>query len=156
MYIVGLSAAAEAARGKRVAVIEREDGTVRLEYRGEELSARAFAKDARVSQAAVVEHKALSGALLAIQAKQLERDARLLDRRKLTLREEDLFRKSLGESGQEHRRSRGPKKAVPAHPLLGRALAWADDFVAADTATPRPRSGAGQGTKRTRKPLLAT
>jgi hypothetical protein len=52
MYIVEACAAAEAARGKRVAVIETEDGAVRVEFRGEPLAARAFPKDARVSQAA--------------------------------------------------------------------------------------------------------
>jgi hypothetical protein len=145
MYIVEASAAAEAARGKRVAVIEAEDGTVRLEYRGQQLAARAFPKDARVSQAAVVENKLLSGALLAIQTKQRERDARALEDRKLTLREEDLFRKSLGKAGLEHRRSREPEKAVPPHPLLGRALAWAEDLAAAEEAKPRRASRAAQG-----------
>lgn len=133
MYIVEEGPAADAARGKRVAVIESEDGSVRLEYRKQELTARAFAKDARVAQAAVVENKLLSGALLAIRAKQQERDARALRRRKLTLREQDLLRKSLGQPGQEHRRAPAKENAVDKDPLLGRAMAWAHDFRAAQT-----------------------
>jgi hypothetical protein len=93
----------------RVAVIESEDGAVRFEYRGEPLVARAFPKDARVDQAAVVDNKLLSGALLAIQAKQRERDEDRSKQRKMTLREEDNLLKDRGEAGLETRRSKAKR-----------------------------------------------
>lgn len=135
MYIIEPSAAADSARGKRVMVVESEDGSVRIEHQGVELPARAFAKDARVSQAAIVENKALSGALLAIQVKQRERDLHSLEHRKLTLREKDHLRKAMRQAGQEDRRETTPSSApqqeerAPSDPLLGRALAWAQDFA---------------------------
>jgi hypothetical protein len=94
MYIIEPSEAAQEARGKKVLVVESEDGSVQLEYRGKALVARAFGKDARVSQGAIVDNKTLSGALLAIQARQRERDENQFDRRKLTLRQEDHLRKA--------------------------------------------------------------
>jgi hypothetical protein len=144
MYIVEPSATADAARGKRVDVIESEDGAVYLEFRGESLVARAFPKDARVSQAAVVDNKALAGALLDIQAKQRERDQSLLNRRKLTLRDEDHLRKKLGEGGLEHRRAKRTRSArgvedtsAASNPILAHALAWARQLSAAQPAPAR-------------------
>jgi len=52
MYVVDESAAADAARGKRVSVREYEDGSVHIEYMGVPLQARAFPKNARVHQGA--------------------------------------------------------------------------------------------------------
>lgn len=149
MYVVEPGAAAEAARGKRVLVVESEDGAVRIEYRGNELCARAFPKDnARVSQAAVVENKVLAGALLAIQAKQRQRDLQLLQERRLTLREEDHLRKAMGDQGQQHRRQKParavatPKPQLVEDPLLGRAFTWAQDFAATAPARPGKRRAA--------------
>jgi transposase len=142
LYLVDVSAAAESARGKRVLVVENEDGAVHIEYGGVTLQAHAFPKDARVSQAAIVDNKALAGALIAIQAQQRERDRHTLNTRKLTLREEDHLRKSMGEPGLVHRRADHPEALEPppaiaavAAPLLAHALAWAKDFSAA----PPPR-----------------
>jgi hypothetical protein len=52
----------------------------------------------------VVENKVLSSALLLIQSKQQQRDRTALEKRTLTLRDEDHLRKALGESGQRHGR----------------------------------------------------
>jgi transposase len=140
MYIVDPSPVSESARGKQVLVIETDDGAIRLEYRGEELTARAFEKDARVMQAAFVENKLLSTALLAIQVKQRERDQNTLDARRLGLRDEEHLRKALGEVGQPHRRrlrsarvAASAAAAVPVNPLLEAAMNWAEGFVAKPT-----------------------
>ena len=61
MYIVAPSEAAEDARRKIVLVIESEDGSVQLEYGGKVLVARAFAKDARVNQGAIVDNRPCRG-----------------------------------------------------------------------------------------------
>jgi hypothetical protein len=138
MYIIDPSADAEAASGKQVLVVEAEDGTVRIEHRGRELSGRAFAKDGRVQQAAVVENKALAGALLAIQAKQREREELVLSKRKRSLREEDLSKRARGEAGQPNRRNLQPTpSSTPrADPILGRASAWAQAYAATQTVPP--------------------
>jgi hypothetical protein len=136
MYIVDPSPASESARGTQVLVIEADDGGVRLEYRGDELTTHAFAKDARVTQAAFVENKRLSTALLAIQVKQRERDQKTLDSGRPKPRDEDHLRKALGEAGQPDRRRRSARIAasapavVPVNPLLEGAMNWAKGFAA--------------------------
>lgn len=105
MYIVAPSAEARAAADHQVLVRETHDGTVVIEHKGVALSARAFPKDGRVDQAAIVENKVLSAALADVQQRQRERDDAKLARKKLTLREEDLLRQSLGEDGLPNRRA---------------------------------------------------
>jgi hypothetical protein len=56
MYVIEPSPAAEAARGKRVLVREDDGGQVFIEYHGATLPARAFPKDARVQQSAIVDN----------------------------------------------------------------------------------------------------
>jgi len=66
------------------------DGSVHIEYRGVELSARAFAKDAHVNPGAIVENKALGRTLqLIIEAAQRDRDEQRLKTKRMTLREKD-------------------------------------------------------------------
>jgi hypothetical protein len=55
-------------------VRETKDGEVTIEHKGIPLPARAFAKDGRVDQAAIVENKALSAVLAEVQQRQRERD----------------------------------------------------------------------------------
>lgn len=120
MYLVEPGPAAEAARGSRVLVREDESGHVSIEYRGTTLPARAFAKDARVDQGAIVDNKLIGHTLAIIQVMQRERDANTLRTRRLTLRDEDLMRKAMGEAGLPNRR--GSKKARASAVSGGAAL----------------------------------
>jgi hypothetical protein len=127
MYVVDAHApGVENARGKMVNVRELENGEVILEYRGTVLPARAFPKESRVRQGAIVENKLLGHMLAVIRELQSQRDKQHLKSRRLTLREEDLFRRSMGESGEPSRRprkkrGRGPSYAKPVDELQ----AWA-------------------------------
>ena len=67
-----------------------------IEYRGVELPAKAFAKDARVNPGAIVENKLLSHTLRIIKSAQQERDENRLASKKLTLRQRDKLRKAMG------------------------------------------------------------
>jgi hypothetical protein len=107
MYLLEPSEVARAAAGNRVLVSESNDGDVAIEYRGTALPARAFEKDQRVSQGAVAENKVLGSLLADIQRRQQERDAETLAAKRLTLREEDLMRKAMGQSGLPNRRGPG-------------------------------------------------
>src|SRR5215510_2841733 len=119
MYVIdGACPAAAAARGKRVHVRELENGEVVIEYGGTVLPARAFPKDSRVRQGAIVENKLLGDTLSIIRELQQQRDEQRLTSARLTLREEDLLRRGMGESGQSHSRrkktrGRGPSYANP-------------------------------------------
>lgn len=57
-----------------------------------------------MDQAAIVENKVLSAALADVQQRQRERDAEVLAKKRLTLREEDLLRQAMGEEGLATRR----------------------------------------------------
>jgi transposase len=115
LYLVQPSPEAEKARGQRVMVSEAADGSVHIAHDGKELEARAFPKDARVDQGAVVSNKYLAGALEDIQRRQVARDEATLATRRLTLRDEDLLRRRMGREGlttrrKDARQRRAPKK----------------------------------------------
>jgi hypothetical protein len=74
LYIIAPSPEARAAAGRQVLARETNDGAVTIEHKGVALPARAFPKDARVDQAAIVENKVLSAALADVQQRQRERD----------------------------------------------------------------------------------
>jgi hypothetical protein len=99
LYVVESTPASEKARRKLVGVREDEDGSVHIEYRGAELKARAFPKDSRVRQGAVVENKLLAHTLQVIGLAQRKRDEDKLAAGKMTLRDEDLLRKAMGQAG---------------------------------------------------------
>lgn len=105
MYLLEPSEASHRAAGHRVVVIESHDGAVTIEYKGQALPARAFVKDARILQGAIADNKVLSAVLDDVRRKQLERDAH--NPKRMTLREEDLRLKSLGEAGLPVRRAVG-------------------------------------------------
>jgi hypothetical protein len=147
LYLLEPSDRARAAAGKYVLVREPEDGEVVIEHKGIALPTQAFAKDDRVRQGAIVDNKMLAAALTDIQRQQQARDARTLGGKRVTLREEDLFRKSLGELGlQERRRGRRPtiKEAALARmaaeqtttSVVDHILAQAIDRLAAAQARP--------------------
>jgi hypothetical protein len=77
-----------------------------IEYKGVALPARQFVKDARVSQGAIADNKLLGPLLAQIRQQQEERDAQTLATKRLTLRDEDLMRKGMGQVGLPTRRKR--------------------------------------------------
>jgi hypothetical protein len=122
MYLLEPSDAARSAAGKQVLVRETNDGEVVIEYKGVALPARKFEKDARMNQAAVADNKILGLLLADIQQRQRERDAETLATRRLTLREEDLMRKAMGEAVAARRASNrasipGVERRPPRSPL---------------------------------------
>jgi hypothetical protein len=108
MYLVEPSEAAQSAAGRQVLVRETTDGVISIEHKGVALPARAFPKDGRVDQAAIVENKVLAAALMDVQRRQQESMTETLAKRKLTLRDEDLLRKSMGDAGLAARRPGRP------------------------------------------------
>ena len=124
MYVVDQDGeAAKLARGKRVLVRENQAGEIVIEHRGLRLPAQAFPKDsARIRQGAIVENKLLGPTLELIQTVQRERDKATLQTRRITLREEDPLRKSMGEDGLAHRR---PKRVAQQQHPLAAVMEWA-------------------------------
>ncbi|HTU60169.1 MAG TPA: hypothetical protein VMF89_17075, partial [Polyangiales bacterium] len=108
LYLVEPSDAARSAAGRQVLVRETSEGAVTIEDKGVALPARAFPKDGRVEQAAIVENKLLAAALTDVQRRQQERTTETLAKRQLTLRDEDLLRKSVGDAGLPSRRPGRP------------------------------------------------
>jgi hypothetical protein len=125
LYLVEPNEYARSAAGHQVLVRESHGGEVTIEYKDVALSARAFAKDARVAQAAIVDNKLLSAALLEARTRQTERDTETLAKKRLTLREEDLMRTSMGVEPLSTRR--------PGRPTL-RELALARQAAEAEAA----------------------
>jgi hypothetical protein len=119
-----------------VSVREEENGMVHIEFQGEPLVARAFPRDARVRQGAIVENKILGETLRLIQQAQVQRDLDRLENTRLTLHEEDALRRAMGEPGLPTRRKddrrRNSQSVAAALPVvqehnnpLGDVLAWA-------------------------------
>jgi hypothetical protein len=100
--------------GKQVLVRETNDGEVVIEFKGVALPARKFVKDARVNQAAVADNKILGPLLAQIQRRQQERDTETLATKRMTLRDEDLMRKDMGEAGLPGRRQYATVEAMGA------------------------------------------
>jgi hypothetical protein len=95
IYVLEPSDCARTAMGRRVTVMEHEDGTVRIRHDGVDLPAKAFAKyDSRIDHGAIVENKMLSGALKYIQEKQKVKDEIRLASRGLTREEKKRLRDS--------------------------------------------------------------
>lgn len=137
LYVVELTPVSDRARGKLVDVREDANGTVHIEYRGVELPARAFAKDARVNPGAIVENKLLSHTLRVIEIAQQERDENRLASKRMTLRDKDKLRKAMGITAELHARPKRIKRpptyppmqlkaALPDTDPLARVPAWAE------------------------------
>lgn len=144
LYVVEQTPSSDRARGKRVDVREDPDGTVHIEYRGVELQATAFAKDARVNPGAIVENRLLSHTLRIIESAQQERDENRLANKRMTLRDKDKLRKAMGITAELHARPKRIKKPPTYPPMqltaalsdsdpLAHVLAWAK------TQGPRPK-----------------
>jgi hypothetical protein len=82
------------------------EGEVVIEYKGVALASRQFVKDARVCQGAIADNKILGPLLAQIRQQQEERDAQVLATKRLTLRDEDLMRKNMGQARLPTRRKR--------------------------------------------------
>ena len=77
--------------GKRVTVVELNDGTVQARHDGKVLSMKSFSKDdAQITQGAIVSNKLLSGALQHIKDKQATKDLEKLNKAR-TKREKRLL-----------------------------------------------------------------
>jgi len=92
LYALDPSDAARAARGQRVGIEEREDGSLSFWHGEHALLATAFPKDHGVPQGEVVENKRLSAALDFIKAQQRERTEAKLARPSTTRRDARLLR----------------------------------------------------------------
>ena len=85
LYVLEPSDFARTAMGRRVMIMERADGSVRIRHDGVDLPAKVIPKyDSRIDHGAIVSNKALSGALKFIQDKQKQRDQLRLASRGLT------------------------------------------------------------------------
>ncbi len=92
LYLLDPSDSARAARGQRVGIEEREDGSLRFWHGENELLATAFPKDHGVAQGEVVENKRLSATLDWIKAQQRERTEAKLAKPSTTRRDARLLR----------------------------------------------------------------
>lgn len=99
MYILEPTDAAKKAAKKRVTVVERPSGEVRIMFNGKRLKARAFHKeDRRVTQGAIVQNKLLSAALLEIQKRQAGKEEERVRSAKAKW-EKEAVRSKFAESG---------------------------------------------------------
>jgi len=105
MYVLVESKASRASAGKQILVREAGDGELAFEFNGTALPARAFVKDARVTQGDIADNKLLGPVLEEIQRRQLARDAETTKR--LSLREESQLMKAAGGPGLTARRGPG-------------------------------------------------
>jgi transposase-like protein len=92
LYVLDPTDAARAARGQRVGVEEREDGSLRFCHGEHTLLATAFPKDHGVQQGEVVDNKRLSEVMDFIQERQRERTEAKIAKPSTTLRKARLLR----------------------------------------------------------------
>jgi len=98
-YLVTPNAETRALGGKRVRILEREDGTVDIRHGEQVLPYSVFDKNPHISQGAIVENKRLDAVLTVIRAAQVRRDEQNLASRKLTLRQKERIRASQVKAG---------------------------------------------------------
>jgi transposase-like protein len=109
LYVLDPTDAARAARGKRVDIEEREDGSLTFLHGKHELMATAFPKEHGVRQADVVESKHLAATMEFIKARQRERIEAKAAKPSTTLREARLLRAGT----PRWTRSGSPAEAAP-------------------------------------------
>ena len=103
LYVLDPTDAARAARGKRVGIEEREDGSRSFGHGEHALLATAFPKEHGVQQGEVVENKRLSEVMDLIKERQRERTEAKAAKPSTTLRKARLLR-----AGAHRRTSEGP------------------------------------------------
>jgi hypothetical protein len=92
LYVLDPTESARTARGKRVHIEEREDGTLTFWHGGRELLATAFPREHGLRPAEVVESKHLAATMEYIKARQRERIEARAAKPSTTLREGRLLR----------------------------------------------------------------
>ncbi len=92
LYVLDPNEAARAARGQRIGIEEREDGSLSFWHGEHELLATAFPKDQATRQADVVENKRLSAVLDFIKEQQRERTEAKIGKPSKTRRDARLLR----------------------------------------------------------------
>jgi transposase len=92
LYVLDPTDAARAARGKRVSIEEREDGSLSFWHGEHALLATAFPKEHGVRQGEVVENKRLSATMDFIKKKQRQRTEAKIAKPSTTLRKARLLR----------------------------------------------------------------
>ncbi len=92
LYVLDRTETARAARGQRIGIEEREDGSLSFWHGEHELLATAFPKDQNVRQGEIVENKRLSAVLDAIQERQREQTEAKIAKPSTTRRDARLLR----------------------------------------------------------------
>jgi hypothetical protein len=92
LYVLDPTDAARAARGQRVGIEEREDGSLTFWHGEHTLLATAFPKEHGVQQGEVIENKRLSEVMVFIKERQRERTEAKLAKPSTTLRKARLLR----------------------------------------------------------------
>ncbi len=92
LYVLDPTEAAGAARGQRVGIEERKDGSLSFWHGEHELLATAFPKDHATRQGDVVDNKRLSAALDFIKERQRERTEAKVAKKSTTKRNARLLR----------------------------------------------------------------
>jgi hypothetical protein len=92
LYVLDPNEAARAARGQRVGIEEREDGSLSFWHAEHALLATAFPKEHGVRQGEVVENKRLSEVMDIIRERQRERIEAKVAKPSTTLRKARLLR----------------------------------------------------------------
>jgi len=92
LYVLDPTAAARTARGQRIGIEEREDGSLSFWHGEDVLLATAFPKEHGVQQGEVIENKRLSEVMDIIQERQRERTEAKIAKSSTTLRKARLLR----------------------------------------------------------------
>ena len=94
-YLVAPTPKTRPLGGKRILVLEHEDGSVELTHGGLSLPFSVFAEGAAARQGAVVENKRLDEMLAVSKVFQLERETKVLSSKKVSLRDKERLRGNL-------------------------------------------------------------
>jgi hypothetical protein len=95
LYLVEPDDFTNTLRGKRVEVVEAEDGSVRIRYGDRYLKTRAFQKDGNITQQDIEDNKRLGHVLAVIRRRQLEVSEQQLQSRNRSLREKKRIKESI-------------------------------------------------------------
>jgi hypothetical protein len=95
LYLIEPNDFTKTLRGKRVLVVEAEDGSVRIRYRDQDLPARAFERDGNINQQDVEDNKRLGRILTQLRQKQLDASEQRILSRNTNLREKKRLRRAI-------------------------------------------------------------
>jgi hypothetical protein len=97
LYLIEPNHFTKTLRGKRVLVVEAEDGSVSIRYGDQDLPARAFERDGNINQQDVDDNKRLGRILAQLREKQLEAGEQRIQSRATSLREKKRLRESIAQ-----------------------------------------------------------